>query len=139
MAGHGRLSLTALTAVLVLSAAVTACGPPVPMSRYISDLSSANKRMRAQAAAQLRTDVGVPASAVCPLIEALVQEPDEDVSYEMLRTLGVSGAPEALPYIALALESRKAKRRHEARHALRDWLIAQRRLKPNQDLDDIGL
>jgi len=109
------------------------------MSQHIADLSSSNKRLRARAAARLRTDVGVPASAICPLIEAFEREPDEDVSYELLRTLGFSGAPEAFPIIVQSLRSRHAKLHEIARRALRDWLIAQRRLRPNQDLDDIGL
>ena len=122
--GHLRLLLSAL---LLASASAGCASAPRPISDRILALRSPHEQDRAEAAASLRLEPGVPNTAIVPLLEALAVEGDDLAFKQILLTLGQSGAPGALPWLEYALRDPA---RHElGREALKRWLLATGRIR----------
>jgi hypothetical protein len=116
--------------VLATSAACR-CGYPARGCRFkaetsyvVRNLSDENPKVRKAAATALRTNQGVPASAIDPLIAAIMSERHKDVHGEMLITLGHSGDERALEHIRVTLAIKDSAAREYGRAALKAWQIA---------------
>lgn len=128
------LRRTLLLAAGAAMAGVACRRGPKSVPQMIASLRHPVASERRRAADDLRMDVGVPAEAIDPLLEAITVERDKKAHGAMLITLGKSGVPEAKPHIDGALPVPDADVRRWASRALKFWLIATGRMHPAQKL-----
>ncbi len=128
------------SAVLLLAGALAlgagACKDPKTPAESIAELRSPDPNARQSAADDLRTDNGVPAEAVSPLLQAIQTEQEPKVRGAILITLGRSGVPEAKPIIDQHINTDDRDMRRWASRALKYWLIANKQMGPDDPLPD---
>ena len=103
----------------------------------IGNLGSPDPGVRQKAADSLRTDAGVPAEAVEPLIAAYQRDTDPHAKAAELIALGRSGSPAAKPLIDAYVQG--AKNRDEQRwggRALKYWMVENKQIAPDYKFPD---
>ena len=113
-----------------------ACMPVTPATA-INNLNSPNAGVRQNAADSLRTDTGVPADAVEPLIAAYQRDTDPHAKAAELIALGRSGNPAAKPLIDAYVHG--AQNRDEQRwggRALKYWMVENKQIAPDYKFPD---
>jgi HEAT repeat protein len=125
-----------LVFVLLAALGLCACRQPRTTSDLVADLRNPSPQERRRAADGLRTDDGVPAEAIGPLLQAVQVERDRGAFGAMMITLGRSGVPEAKPLIDARIPEPDPDMRRWAARALKYWLIANRQLPPDPQLPD---
>ena len=122
-----------LALVPLVAVACTRMTPAVA----IGSLGSPDPGVRQNAADSLRTDTGVPAEAIGPLIAAYERDTDPHAKAAELITLGRSGNPAAKPLIDAYVQ--RAKNQDEQRwggRALKYWMIQNKQIAPDYNFPD---